>query len=313
MRAFAVEEFGAEGSVRELPDPTPADGQVRVRVEAASVNPADLAVLRGAYKDFAEHHFPLVPGFDLAGAVESVGPGVSELAAGDAVFGQHGKPGMGQGTMAEYAIAAVGTIARRPVEIDAPFGTALSLAGLSALELVDGIQPQPGDVVVLLGATGGIGSIATQLVATAGATVVAVTRAVNHAYARELGAAETIDYEADDVVEAVRATYPEGVAAVLDMVGDKETVGRLAELVRSGGHVMSMLGAADTDALAARGLIGVNVRTQASTEKLDRLAAAVAAGRLRRPQIATFPLADAGRALAEIAGRHVRGKLVVEP
>ena len=79
------------------------------------------------------------------------------------------------------------------------------------------------------------------------------------------------------------------------------------------GPTMSMLGAADTDALAARGLIGVNVRTQASTEKLDRLAAAVAAGRLRRPQIATFPLADAGRALAEIAGRHVRGKLVVEP
>jgi NADPH2:quinone reductase len=313
MRAFAIDEFGAQGSIHELPDPTPGEGQVRVRVEAASVNPADLGMLSSAYKDFMPHHFPLVPGLDLAGTVDSLGPGVEALAVGDPVFGVHGKMSVGEGAFAEYAIASVATIARRPEDVDAPFGTALSLAGVSALEMVDAAAPRPSDVVVILGATGGIGSIATQLVAAHHATPVAVTRAVNHAYARELGAAETLDYETADVVETVRAAHPEGIAAVLDMVGDKEAIGHLAELVRSGGHVVSMMGAADADVLASRGVTGVNVRTQATTEKLERLAGFVATGPLRRPEIRTLPLADAGQALAEIAARHVRGKLVIQP
>jgi NADPH:quinone reductase-like Zn-dependent oxidoreductase len=229
------------------------------------------------------------------------------------VFGVHGKMSVGEGTFAEYAIASVATIARRPADVDAPFGTALSLAGVSALEMVDATAPGLGDVVVIVGATGGIGSIATQLVAARHATPVAVTRSVNHAYARELGAAETIDYETEDVVAAVRAAHPHGIAAVLDMVGDKEAIAHLAELVRSGGHVVSMMGGADADALASRGLTGVNVRTQATTEKLVRLAGFVASGTLRRPEIKTVQLADAGQALAEIAERHVRGKLVIQP
>ena len=192
-------------------------------------------------------------------------------------------------------------------------GTALSLAGVSALEMVDAAAPRKGDVVVIVGATGGIGSIATQLVASHDATPVAVSRSVNHAYARELGAAETLDYETGDLVTAVRAAHPEGIAAVLDMVGDREAIGRLADLVRSGGHVVSMMGAADADALASRGVTGVNVRTQATTEKLERLAAFVTTGTLRRPEITMLPLADAGQALAEIAERHVRGKLVIQP
>lgn len=313
MRAYAIVEFGAEGSVHELPDPMPGDGQVRVRVEAASVNPADLAMLSGAYKDFMPHFFPLVPGLDLAGTVDTLGPGAEGLAVGDPVFGVHGKMSVGEGTFAEYAIASVATIARRRADVDALFGTALSLAGVSALEMVDATAPRPGDAVVIVGASGGIGSIATQLVAAQHATPVAVTRSVNHAYARELGARETIDYEAVDVAEAVRAAHPEGIAAVLDMVGDKEAIARLAELVRSGGHVVSMMGAADADALASRGVTGVNVRTQATTEKLERLAGFVASGTLRRPEITTLPLVEAGRALAEIAGRHVRGKLVIQP
>jgi NADPH:quinone reductase-like Zn-dependent oxidoreductase len=313
MRAYAIDEFGAEGSVHELPDPIPGDGQVRVRVGAASVNPADLGMLSGAYKDFMPHVFPLVPGLDLAGTVDALGPGVEGLAVGDPVFGVHGKMSVGEGTFAEYAIASVATIARRPADVDAPFGTALSLAGVSALEMLDAAAPRPGDVVVIVGATGGIGSIAMQLVAAQHATAVAVARAVNHVYARELGATETIDYETVDLAEAVHAAHPEGIAAVLDMVGDKEAIARLAELVRSRGHVVSMMGAADADALASRGVTGVNVRTQATTEKLERLAGFVATGILRRPETKTLPLTDAGQALAEIAGRHVSGKLVIQP
>jgi NADPH:quinone reductase-like Zn-dependent oxidoreductase len=313
MRAFAVDEFGAPGSIHELAMPTPGDGQVRVRLEAASVNPADVVMMNGAYKDFMEHHYPLVPGLDLSGTVEAVGPNVDGVKVGDPVFGVHGKRSVGAGTFAEQVIAMAATIARRPPEIDPAFGTALSLTGASALEMLDAAAPRQGDVVVIVGATGGIGSIATQLVAQAAATAVAVTRAVNHAYARELGAVETIDYETEDVVAAVRAAHGGGIAAVLDMGGDKETIAGLAELVQPGGHVVSMKGAADEEALRARGLVGLNVRTQATTDKLERLAGHVMAGSVRRPQITIVPLADAGRAMNEVAGSHVRGKLVVVP
>jgi NADPH2:quinone reductase len=313
MRAFAVDEFGGQGSVQEVSEPAVGEGQVRVRVEAASVNPADNFMLSGAYKDFMPHHFPLVPGLDLAGTVEAVGPGVTGFAVGDPVFGVHGKMTVGEGTFADYAIASAGTIARRPSEIDPAFGTALSLAGVSALEMIDATEPKPGDVVLVVGAAGGIGSVAVQLIVAAGATAVAVTRSVNHDYVRGLGAGEAIDYQAQDVVETLRLGHPRGIAAVFDLVGDKELDGRLAQLVRSGGHLVSMLGGADVDSLAALGVTGVNVRTQATTDKLERLAGFVAAGRLRRPQIATFSLADVGQALADVGRHHVRGKLVIQP
>jgi NADPH:quinone reductase-like Zn-dependent oxidoreductase len=313
MRAFAIDEFGATGSIHDLPDPEPGEGQVRVRIEAASVNPADLGMLSGAYKDFMEHHFPLVPGLDLAGVVDAVGAGVAGLTVGDPVFGVHGKRSVGQGTLAELAIAAEGTLAKRPAAIDAPFGTALSLAGVSALEMLDAAAPGDGDVVLVVGATGGIGSIALQLLAAAGATSIAVTRTVNHGYARDLGATETIDYETEDVVATVRSAHPDGVTALFHLAGDKDEIAPLIELVRPSGHVVSMLGGADVEVLAAREITGVNIGTQATTAKLDRLAADVAAGRMRRPEITTFALAESGQALAEIARRHVRGKLVITP
>ena len=313
MRAFAFDEFGAAGSIHELPDPTPGEGQVRVRIEAASINPADVAMAAGMYKDFMEHRFPLILGSDLGGTVDQVGAGVEGLHVGDPVFGSHGKPTVGEGTHAEYAIATPSTLARRPTAIDAEFGAAMSLAGASALQMVETIAPKPGDVVVLIGAGGGIGSFAVQLVEATGAIAVGVASAANQDYLRSLGASETIDYASQDVVAAIRAAHPDGVAAILDMVGDKDGNVRLAELIRPGGHLLSMRGGADVEALAARNVAGVNVRTEVTTDKLERLGAMVVAGSLRRPQIVTFPLADAGMALAHVAGGHTRGKLVVIP
>jgi NADPH:quinone reductase-like Zn-dependent oxidoreductase len=313
MRAFAIDQFGAPGSIHELPEPVPAEGQVRVRVEAASINPADVGMLSGAYKDFMEHRFPMVPGLDLGGTVDAVGPAVEGLRVGDPVFGVHGKMVVGAGTFAEYAVASAATLARRPSSVDAQFGAALSLAGVSALHVVEASALQAGDVVLVIGASGGVGSVALQLAAAAGATPIAVARSVNHEYVRGLGAREAIDYTTQDVFETVRAAHPEGIAAVFDMVGDKELNSRLAELVRPGGHLVSMMGGADVETLAARGITGVNVMTQATTDKLERLAAFVEAGALRRPEIRTVHLDEVGQALVEIAGRHVRGKLVVTP
>jgi NADPH:quinone reductase-like Zn-dependent oxidoreductase len=313
VRAYAIDEFGEPGSIHELPDPTPAEGQVRVRVEAASINPADVAMMKGYYKDMMEHRFPLVPGLDVGGVVDAVGAGVDGLREGDPVFGVHGKMLVGEGTLAEYTAASAATLAHRPSGIDAVFGAALSLAGVSALQMVEAADLQAGDVVLIIGAAGGIGSFAVQLVTAAGARAIAVTRSVNHDYVRGLGAEEAIDYQTQDVYKTVHAKNPDGIAAIFDMVGNKDENSHLAELLREGGHMVSMLGAADAEALAQRGVTGVNVVTQATTDRLERLAGFVEAGKLKRPEIRTFPLEEAANALAEIEGRHVRGKMVVVP
>jgi NADPH:quinone reductase len=242
---------------------------VLVRVEAAGLNPADLGAISGYFKDFMPTVFPIVPAFDLAGTVIAVGDGVEGVAVGDAVFGQTGGP-VGQGSLAEKVVASAATLARRPASMDAEFGASLPLPGASALQLVEAADPRPGNVVVVLGATGGIGSIVLQLLRARGALPVAVAQTRNHAYARELGAAETICYLSEDVPARIAATHPEGISAVFDLAGDADLNTRLVPLIRRGGSFASLRRSADEPALAAAGVTGVNLRTQVTAERLER-------------------------------------------
>src|SRR5712691_13403546 len=98
MKAFAIDELGQPGSVRDIAVPEPGEGQVRIRVSAAGLNPFYSAVVHGYLKDRMEHRFPLVPGMDASGAVEAVGEGVTDWAVGDEVFGSVGKMYLGEGT-----------------------------------------------------------------------------------------------------------------------------------------------------------------------------------------------------------------------
>jgi NADPH:quinone reductase-like Zn-dependent oxidoreductase len=304
-------EFGAAGGIEELPIPEPGEGQLRVRVQAAGVNPADVGMAAGGAKDFMPTTFPLVPGLDLAGTVDAVGAGVDTLRVGDPVFGSHGKRVVGEGSFAEFVVASAGSIARRRDSIDATLAAALPLVGSSALQIMEAAAPHEGDVVVVIGATGGVGTVVLQLLRAAGATSIAVTRTANHAYARELGASMSIDYTTDDVVAVVRAAHPDGIAAVVDLVGDHALNSGLAELIRNGGHLVSLRGGADADALAARGVVGTNIITNVTSDVLDQLAALVQEGTIQIPELRTFALSDVGRALEEVGGSHVRGKLVI--
>jgi NADPH2:quinone reductase len=141
--------------------------------------------------------------------------------------------------------------------------------------------------------------------------VVAVCRGENVDYARSLGAADVIDHAAGDVADAVRSRYRDGIDAVADMHGDAEQLAKLTEQVPSGGHVASVVGAADIEALGGRGIKATNVQGRVTAASLDALSAMLEAGELVAPQIRTYPLADAGEALAAVGTSHVRGKIVV--
>jgi NADPH:quinone reductase-like Zn-dependent oxidoreductase len=313
MRAFAFDQFDTPGSVQELPQPEPEAGQVRVRVAAGGINPADLGIIKGFYKDMMEHHFPLIPGLDFAGTVDAVGEGANGWKVGDEVFGGLGKMAWGEGTLAEYATASASTIAHRPDSVDLEFAAALPLAGLSALQSVEPMALKQGDVIVVLGAAGGIGGFTVQLAKGAGARVIAVTRAANHEYVKGFGADEAIDYTTQNVHDTVSAAHPKGIAAIVHTAGDKDYLAHLSELVREGGHVASMVGGADVEALANHGVTGLNVMTQTTGTALEQLTDLVAAGTLKRPQIKAFSLDEAAKAYEEIGSGHVRGKLVVTP
>ncbi|HEX5938672.1 MAG TPA: NADP-dependent oxidoreductase [Actinomycetota bacterium] len=313
MKAFALDEFGAPGSIREVPDPEPGEGHVRIRVATAGLNPFDIAVINGYVKDAMEHRFPLIPGSDASGTVDAVGPGVTVYAVGDDVFGSMGKPYLGEGALAELAVMSTATIARKLASLEHADAASIPVAGVTAKNMVDAAAVKVGDIAVVIGATGGVGSFFVQLAKLRGAQVVAINRGENADYARSLGATDVIDYTAGDVVEAVRSRCPDGIDVVADLHRDPALVARLGELLRTGGHVVSATGGVDVDALAKRGVEGVNIQGRVNTGSLDELALLLEKKEIASPETESFSLDRANEAFALVGSGHARGKVVVRP
>jgi NADPH:quinone reductase-like Zn-dependent oxidoreductase len=272
MRAIAEDEFNGPISLRDLPVPEIGANEVLIRVRAAGVNPFDWKVADGALKDEMEHRFPLILGFDAAGVVERVGDEVGDLAAGDEVYGYLSKPVIGGGTYAEYVGAPAAIVAKKPKSVGFAEAAALPTPGLTAMDLVDAVALKDGETVLIVGATGGVGSYAIQLAARRGARVIATARQESEAFARELGAAEVIDHSRGDLVGSVQAAHPDGIDAVIDVVSDQVALGRIAGLLKEGGRLASSVYAADVEGLAKqRGVEAANIGMQADAGRLEEL------------------------------------------
>jgi len=312
MRAFAVDEFGATGSMHQLPITKPGPGEILVAVHAAGVNTMDPLYFAGVLKDYMEHRFPLVPGIDFAGVVEGIGPDVDSFAAGDKVYGIASRAFVGAGTFAEFAVVGVDGAAPKPESLNFVEAAVVPHVGLTALAAVEAADPQSGQTVVVVGATGGVGSFVTQLAAARGATVVALTTASGAAQAREYGAADTIDYQAGYAAAALRERYPDGTDSIISMYGDVDVVAALATTLRSGGLVVSPAMRADV-AKAAFEPLGFTFKSvnRLPAARLPELTALIDGGQLRVPPLQAYPLEQAGGAMQAMGGGHVRGKLVV--
>lgn len=307
MRAVVTAAYGSPVVVRELPDPTPGPGELLVRVESSSLNAFDVVVAAGMLKGRMEHRFPVVLGRDLAGRVEGRGEGAEHFAVGDAVFGIVAKMVLGDGGFAELVtVPEAAGVAHVPAGLDLKRAGALGVAGLAALASVEVIEPVAGATVLISGASGGVGSFATQLAAERGLHVIATARPGEAAaFVRDMGAADVVDY-AQDVGQQVRALRPQGVDAVLHFAGDGMA---LADLLVPGGRLASTLGLGP-DQFAGRDLTAVAVMAQPTEESLERLASLVAQGALRVPITRTYSLEDAPRAFSEFPG--LLGKAAVE-
>ncbi|MFF5010303.1 NADP-dependent oxidoreductase [Streptomyces phaeochromogenes] len=309
MRALTVPSVPAAPAVTEVPVPRPEADEVLVRVAASSVNGFDGATAAGYLQGMMEHRFPLVLGKDFAGIVEAVGEGADGFAVGDAVFGVVAKPFLGTGSLAEYVTVPAGYgVARIPDGVSAEDAGALGLAGTAAVDSLDAVGLKEGETLLIAGATGGVGAIAVQYAAALGARVIATARPGAQAdFIASLGGAHIrfVDHTGD-LAAQVKILAPDGVHAALHLAGDGAA---LADLLVPGGRIASTLGFGP-DAVEGRELTAVSVMADANTATLERLAADVAAGRLRVPVTATYPLEQAPQAFADF-GAGSLGKLAV--
>jgi NADPH:quinone reductase-like Zn-dependent oxidoreductase len=313
MHAFALTAAETPAALIDLPDPEIGRDDALVRVRTASVNGFDVYQASGGLMAMMPHDLPTVIGRDMAGVVVAVGPGRTDVAAGDEVLGfVTSAPPLHSGTWAELVAGGVGLIlARKPAGLGWEAAGAIPLAASTALDAVDAVDPKPGDTLLIMGATGGVGAFAVQLAAQRGARVIATaTPGEDDAFVRSLGASETIDWTQAGLGETVRRLAPGGLAGLIDAVSRVEAFKTLAALVQDGGRAATTLGAADVPALAERGVTATNILGTPTPEKLTALAEQAASGALRVPIQQTFPLADAPAAIAAFT-TGTRGKLVL--
>jgi NADPH:quinone reductase-like Zn-dependent oxidoreductase len=302
MRAFTLDSFDSPPRLRDdLAEPRRADNELLVRVHASSVNPADAAIVAGMLKEMVEHDFPVTLGRDFAGTVEQTGGSVGRYQPGDEVYGflLHANPTIHDGSWTDLiTVPEDNFVAAKPVSLDHAHAGAAPLAGISALAALDALAPAQGETVLVIGATGGVGSFFVQLAAEAGTHLIAPALTEDDQYLRDLGVTEILDRNAD-LDTTVRQRHPDGVDAILDLVNltPQET------LLKEHGRLASPLGA------AGEGAQRFNLIAQPTPDNLQRLADHIDRGTLRVHIHETYDIARAGEALQHLTERHTQGKI----
>ena len=303
MHAVRFHDYGPPSVlvVETVVRPEPKEGEVLLRVRAAGVNAIDWKFRAGYLKDFMPLELPHILGFDVAGTVEAVGAGVSDFAPGDEVFGR------GAGTYAEYAVAPVASLARKPANLSFDEAATLAVGGITAwVGLFDTASLEAGQRLLVQGGAGGVGGLAVQLARWKGAPVIATTSTGNVDYVRSLGADEVIDYTTTTFEDAV-----DDVDVVLDTVGGKVT-DRSWKVLKPGGILVVVAGMPEPEKAAAHGVRTSGVQSpQASRPVLQELATLIEAGSLVAQVGQVFPLSDAAAAHAVAETGHGRGRIVL--
>jgi NADPH:quinone reductase-like Zn-dependent oxidoreductase len=310
MKAVVATHYGPpeDYTVADVPVPRPGPGQIQVRVAAASINPADVVVPSGAYRDVTPLEFPYVPGNDFAGTVSEVGAGMTAYRPGDEVFGfaltralramAGTRPSLGTGSLAEYAVVEADTpfIAHRPPGLDAVDAAALPTVGLAARALMATAGVQPGETVLVVGATGGVGTTVVPLLAATKARVIATATAADADVLRDLGA-EVIGY----------SDYPADVDVALNLTLPSDRLTDVAKAIRPGGRLLTI-----TYPVPEQEWIGRDdVALHFVLDMDGRFGGMREIGELRPTIGRRYPLDEGPRACADFAGRHTTGKLVV--
>lgn len=304
MKAVTLQQYGGPDalSVTEQPEPKVGPDQVLVRVKAAGVNPVDWKIGAGYLDGMQEVHFPLVPGWDVAGVVVQNGVDADEFAVGDEVIGYVRKDEVQHGTYAELVAAPVRTLARKPASLDWPEAAGLPLAGLTAYQALKRLGVRSGETVLVHAAAGGVGALGVQIAVALGARVIGTASERNHDFLRGLGA-DPVEYGAG-LAERVRGLAPEGVDAAVDFVGD-DAVDVSQSVLKKPERVLSI---AD-HGVKEKG--GQYLFVRPDPADLAALGDLADEGKLRVHVDRALPLAEAAESWRLSQAGRTRGKLVL--
>jgi NADPH:quinone reductase-like Zn-dependent oxidoreductase len=331
MKAFLIDRYGKKetGHIDDVPTPALRDDDVLIRVHAASVNALDTKIRRGEFKLILPYRLPLILGNDLAGTVERVGAGVSQFKPGDEVYARPDDDRIG--TFAEFIAVSAASVALKPGNLTMVEAASLPLVALTAWQaLVETAQLKPGQKVFIQAGSGGVGTVAIQLAKHLGAFVATTTSTPNVAWVKDLGADVVIDYRQQDFATALR-----DYDVVLNSLG-KEELERSLQILKPGGHLISISGPPTPTFATARGLawplkqvmrlLSRGIRSKAKQKgvtytfvfmradgaQLSTIASLVESGAIVPVIDRVFPFEETQGALAYVESGRAKGKVVVE-
>lgn len=322
MRAMVIDRFGGPEILHlaEVATPEPGPGEVLIRVAYAGVNPADWKCREGWLAQFFDYKFPFIVGFDAAGIVARLGPGVDNYKIGDRVVTSSNQ-GLGEwGTYAEFVKSSTDRVAHLADGIDFKTAASIPTAAVTSWEaLFDTGRLKTGQKVLIHGGAGGMGSFAIQFGKHVRAEIAATCGPANVDYVRGLGADKVIDYRSENVLNSLRGWAPAGVDLIIDTVG-QGTLADGIEMVKPGGAI-APIGTLITDepqfdagAAERRGIriIPTMSNRARAGAQLRTIVDLFGHGRFRAPAIEVLPLEEAGAAHRRVQDGHVRGKLLLE-
>lgn len=303
MRVVECDEYGGPETLHlaERAIPSTEAGTIRIRVHAAAVNPADTKLRQGMFDSVAPLHFPQVLGYDVAGVVDELGAGVTGFVPGERVFAMLDM--LKRGAYAEYVLVPAGDVVRIPDGLDFATAVAIPTGGLTGVQMIEEYaRVQPGDVVLITGATGSVGRFAMFAASHCGAHLVAAVRQNQLEEARALGAAETV------ILGDAGWSGPD-FKYVIDTVGGPQ-VAALCQHLRQDGAIFT----AATTPINSEGLINAPVFVVVHNDpaKLQALANTTAAGQLAVPIGRRLPLAQAADAHRIVEKGGSGGKVILE-
>ena len=316
MKAAFFESFGELDNIEvgEQNLPEPGEGEVLVRVSAAGVNPVDAAIVRGMLKDAIPTEFPAIPGWDLAGKVVENGFSARRFEEGDEVYAYARRPTVEKGTFAEYVALPESYLAKRPESISMEEAGGVPLVGLTAYQAIfDAGKLQEGQTLLVLGASGGVGTLAIQLAKSVGARVIGVASEKNHDYMKELGADETVDYSEGHVGELVAAlnSGSDGVDLIFHCSrGDSLSECMEKGILADNGKVVSITKSKPEESW---NVDYEYVFVEPNSSQLKHMAELADHGKLKIPSIKTYSLNETAEALKAVETLHNQGKLIITP
>lgn len=313
MRAMVMPEFGPPSlfEERDVEKPEAGPGRILVKIAASGTNPVDAKIRSG---DIPAVEMPAVLGSDVSGTVEEVGPGVQDFAPGDEVYYTTELFGEGaNGAHAEYVAAPASIVAKKPASLSHEEAAAVPLAGGTAYEaMIRRLKVSPGEVVVIHGGAGGVGSFAVQIAKAAGAFVIATAGPDNQETLRELGADVAVDYRSEDVSEVALSHAAEGADAVFDTAGG-DIVEKSAGYVRPFGRVATILGPqGDFTQLYLKNQTLYGTFLTRERRRLDEITRLIEQGKVKPLVDEVLDLTEVAKAHERLDSGHGRGKVVLK-